>query len=215
MEQEAESGWPSAEEVAAALENAIAAQPMTDERHLAAQQAVTAPEAEIRDVNLFSITANELLEAINSYMAALDDTLPRYEGELTPDNPGDNFYSLDLTDQVYLSIDAKKGEDTGNQPIYRCQIVVKEPATAADWELAKNYFFAISYCVDRNRPGNLVASLRAARGHWPIHQCSGLLTVCIMPYVFTGDIHLLGCCRLCTGEYRIWNDCSPGPGGRV
>lgn len=142
----------------------IAAEPMTDERHLAAQQAVTAPAVETAEES-FIVTAENYLPQINTYIAALDESLPRVAEELeAPTELGSSLlsYSIPITETLSIMLLANKGEE--NQNVKIIYLSISTTASESDWAAAQDYFYGMSYCLDKERPGNLWQALAIADG---------------------------------------------------
>ena len=138
------------------------AEPMADEQHLAAQQALTG-EAIGKTDEGFDVTIGEMLAQINTYMAAFDDSLPRYEGEIEPcDDFEIESHEFPLTNQTSMLVYEHKMDD-GAKKVSNWCFVIQNPATEEDWALVEDYFLAASYCVDRNRPGNLWQALEVPK----------------------------------------------------
>lgn len=143
-------------------EDSSTAEPMADEQHLAAQQALTGEAIGKTDVG-FDVTTGEMLAQINTYMAAFDDSLPRYEGEIEPcDDSVTESHELPLTNQTSMLVYENKMDD-GTKKVANWCFVIQNPATEEDWALVEDYFLAASYCVDRNRPGNLWQALEVPK----------------------------------------------------
>ena len=152
------------------------AEPMADEQHLAAQQALTGEAIGKTDVG-FDVTTGDMLAQINTYMAAFDDSLPRYEGEIEPcDDLEIESHDFPLTERVTLQMYEMAAED-GTKKVSDCSLIIQNPATEEDWALVEDYFLAASYCVDRNRPGNLWQALEVPKmlnEHTNAISCNGI-----------------------------------------
>ena len=131
----------------------ITAEPMTDERHLAAQQAVTAPAAEMEE-----ILATDFITAISDYITALEGNVPQTgEGLILTESDELTSYILPITDNCSFFLPVAKADGTMLLTTFSLQIDF--PLTEEDWGMVEDYFYAISYYLDRDRPGNLWQAL--------------------------------------------------------
>lgn len=67
--------------------------------------------------------------------------------------------------------------EDGTKKVSDCSLIIQNPATEEDWALVEDYFFAASYCVDRNRPGNLWEALEVPKmlnEHTNAISCNGI-----------------------------------------
>lgn len=162
----------------------ITAEPMTDERHLAAQQAVTAPAVEMA-----RLSTRDLLDEINVYIAALDDTLPIYKDDIAVQNElaTSLYYTIPLTESLFLT-SIENTEEAGGG-LSNFNITIEKSASESDWAAAQDYFYAISYCLDRERPSNLWQALAVEAAAQPGDSngitCNGIA----YSYGFTGDFY--------------------------
>ena len=154
------------------------AEPMADEQHLAAQQAVTAPAIEMSG-DIFLTTTEDMLVQVGAYVGALDDNippLPSIEPSIGNEDSDYPTYFAYITENLLLQLIDRKNEN--GQNLYVIYLPISVTASESEWAAAQDYFYAVSYYLDRERPGNLWQALGVAEATGPedsnIISCNGI-----------------------------------------